>query len=851
MNIEIQNWLNSQPAWLQEAAFRLLTNRKITDTDVADLANLVKAPAPGTSGARQYPQVGTTVGAGKTRIESLGNIVGIDDLCPSTPLKFGTKNLTIVYGNNGTGKSGYARIIKKIAGKAGAENLKPNIFKPAPAPGTAKCTISYCVAGNRKQQDWLANAAPITDLLSVDVFDAKSGQLYLNGENEISYVPEELGLFAELVTTAQRVEKQLRGEADLLVKALPLIPPQFSGTAAANAYSGLSSTPQPANLAVLYPWTEQDAKAQSELVERLKTDDPAASAKQVRRTQAEVDRIVAALKTSSDACSAAAIETMSRIARNARQKRKDAIDGAKALTASAVLDGVGSDTWRSLWEAARAYSTSAAYDARPFPHVTESARCVLCHQELDAAAQKRMQDFESYISGRLEAEAKFAEQAHKQAIQAVPSAPVDTAVTTACAAAGVEEMLARKVAAAWRELRPILGRLSAKDDFGDLSPVATSVHEVIVELESFSAALSAKASKLEEDARSFDRETAKKKLTELEAKKWTAQQEAAIKTEIQRLGMLARYDAWCRATNTTQLTKKGSDLSEALITKAYIERFNDELIKLGASRLRVELVKSKAVRGRTMHRICLRGATVSSASPTQILSEGEARIVSLAAFLADVGGKAAESPFVFDDPISSLDQGFEEKVADRLVELSRARQVLVFTHRLSLYGYLVESADAEDICIGVTGVGSGQPHQIPLFAKKPKEALKEILGARLKNAETAFEQRDIVSYTALAKGICSDIRILVERSIEKVLLDEIVVRHRRNIMTNKKIHKLSAITRADCAMIETYMGKYSCYEHSQSDETPVSLPPPDEIRADINALVTWMDSLKARFDTAS
>ena len=52
-------------------------------------------------------------------------------------------------------------------------------------------------------------------------------------------------------------------------------------------------------------------------------------------------------------------------------------------------------------------------------------------------------------------------------------------------------------------------------------------------------------------------------------------------------------------------------------------------------------------------------------------------------------------------------------------------------------------------------------------------------------------------------------------------------------------------------MIETYMGKYSYYVHSQSDETPVTLPSPDEIRADINALVTWMDSLKARFDAAS
>lgn len=46
----------------------------------------------------------------------------------------------------------------------------------------------------------------------------------------------------------------------------------------------------------------------------------------------------------------------------------------------------------------------------------------------------------------------------------------------------------------------------------------------------------------------------------------------------------------------------------------------------------------------------------------EVLSEGERRIVALAAFIADVTGRDTKAPFVFDDPISSLDQIFEEKV---------------------------------------------------------------------------------------------------------------------------------------------------------------------------------------------
>ncbi|MEX0634925.1 AAA family ATPase [Serratia ureilytica] len=91
-----------------------------------------------------------------------------------------------------------------------------------------------------------------------------------------------------------------------------------------------------------------------------------------------------------------------------------------------------------------------------------------------------------------------------------------------------------------------------------------------------------------------------------------------------------------------------------------------------------------------LHQLRLKG--VQNDKPQNILSEGERRIISLAAFLADVSDKPGAAPFVFDDPISSLDNDFEWHVACRLVELAKSRQVLVLTHRLSLYGALEDVA---------------------------------------------------------------------------------------------------------------------------------------------------------------
>ena len=65
---------------------------------------------------------------------------------------------------------------------------------------------------------------------------------------------------------------------------------------------------------------------------------------------------------------------------------------------------------------------------------------------------------------------------------------------------------------------------------------------------------------------------------------------------------------------------------------------------------------------------------------TKIVSEGEQRCLSIAAFFADLSTADDPSGIVFDDPVSSLDYRWREGVAKRLVMESKVRQVVVFTH---------------------------------------------------------------------------------------------------------------------------------------------------------------------------
>lgn len=209
------------------------------------------------------------------------------------------------------------------------------------------------------------------------------------------------------------------------------------------------------------------------------------------------------------------------------------------------------------------------------------------------------------------------------------------------------------------------------------------------------------------------------------------------------------------------------------------------------------------------------------------------------------------SPFVFDDPISSLDQDFEEATAYRLVKLCETRQVIVFTHRLSLLAMLEDAAQKAGVDVRVVAVqkeswGSGEPGGPPLPVQKPKAALNALMNERLLKARKVWENDGSALYAVEAKALCGDVRVTIERLIELELLADVVQRFRRPINTMGKIEKLARIKIEDCALMDNLMTKYSRYEHAQPKEAPVTLPEPDEIADDLKKLKAWYDEFTAR-----
>src|SRR5690606_18453689 len=122
------------------------------------------------------------------------------------------------------------------------------------------------------------------------------------------------------------------------------------------------------------------------------------------------------------------------------------------LRNSSAVNGVGSSTWRAMWNAAREFAVTEAHPGTPFPVVGTAARCVFCQQELDDVARERLTNFESFVAGRVETEAKNAEAALAQTLKTIMQRPTAATLQMAAQAADLSPEQLAPLESAWAEL---------------------------------------------------------------------------------------------------------------------------------------------------------------------------------------------------------------------------------------------------------------------------------------------------------------------------------------------------------------------------------------------------------------
>ncbi|MDC7239595.1 MAG: AAA family ATPase [Spirochaetales bacterium] len=846
----IIEWIEGRDKWIQAAFKMVIHNQKLTDEQIGRLKELCMLEVVG-----EFPDLDLSIAdysfvqdtSNHIHLKSISDVTGINKLAPRQPLDFSENKLSVVYGMNGSGKSGYIRLMKHAfqARDRLQEQLLPNVFKSEKE--NQKAIFKYYKDGQECNFDW-ENGLYEEDLCGIDIFDSTFGHIFIENEDEVSYEPPLLALFSNIISVCESVSEQLNIDIASHKSTMPRMPEQEMSSKSGDWLQNITYNTSTEDVDSHCCFSKDDEKEFSIIQERLSETKPEEKAAKFRRRKKYIDDLVVEIQTIILSLSIDVYDEIDGLLSDVKKKK----DVAEAVSNKAFneskLEGIGSDIWLELWKSARKYSEESAYVGTPFPVIDESAVCVLCHQVLDDAAQSRFISFEAYVKGEALKNLEMAESNLREKIDSLAAIPDDPQLIANIDAAGLDDVHKEDIITLYTQARNRRDQYIKHVDKKELTTIENQ--KVLKEkLNQISKTCEDRANEILEDVKGDSRSKLLKQFQDLKGRRWLSENVLSIKEEIERLKTIRKLEIAKSKTNSGPISRKKGDLAQTLVTDAFVERFNDELKNLGANRISVELVKSRVSRGRVLHQLKLKGTT--SGSVYEVLSEGEQRIISIAAFLADVTGKNIPTPFVFDDPISSLDQNFEEAVVMRLCQLATERQIITFTHRLSFLSLVTDYAKKQSLipminCIREEAWGTGEPGDVPLSAQKPVKALNTLLHDRLPKAKKIREEFGNDAYEPHAKSLCSEFRILIERMIEVELMSDVVQRYRRSVQTMGKIGNLAKISPDDCKLFDDLMTKYSRYEHSQPAESPVPLPDPSELEEDFELLKSWADSFKKR-----
>lgn len=848
LEAEVKKFAEELPYWAKFLASRILSGNAISDSDI-DTSYSYLLEQLKLKEETEKPEIAianNALNAGNYKTDllltKLENVEGVNALTENQTIEF-SPNLTIIYGANGSGKSGYVRLLKKVFYSKAPEDILPNIYleddhKPTNAKFTFKSsgsetTLEIANKGNAEFEQFA-------------VFDGKSVLSQLEQKNEFEFRPAGLSFFAGYTNAIIRVEQKLNAniQAKQSGNTANELADLFDGDSEIKTIvQKLNAETNIDDLRKYTPFSDED-KTKKETVQKQYDE--------LLLTSKGKDKEIKNLESIKDllARNKQAIEKLNQyFTTDVIAKVKNAITDCilKETTAKAEgvenfktdkICGVGTEEWRNFIVSAETFAETQKTENAAYPKNGDN--CLLCQQPLSDDAQKLISNYWTFIKSVAEQNAKQAQETLEKVKNEYKNLnfdlfPQDNTLTVWLTEKYPKELETLK-------LKLTEQRTLAENIVSDIqSKTANERAEIKVSVEqhkTIETAIETKVGTLKGDEQS-------KALENLLKEKIFWEHKEKFSTHFQKFETYVNNQVWIEKAKRSNFAKRNiTEIEKALSNKyfnqKYIDAFNDECKKLNGN-FGIEINHTGSA-GKSFRQLKLKGK-----NPNAVLSEGEQKVIAIADFLAEMQISEINRGIIFDDPVTSLDEKRKSEIAERLAQEALQKQVIIFTHDLVFVSNILmksESIGTSSLCHWIEN-RNGKPGQIWLNNSPSYE--KEY-----RNAEPAKKY-----YTICSKDDCEPmqreisikqgftaLRTCYEVLVINELFNNVVQRYNERV----SMESLSKVV-FDKAIVNELSDSFAkCCRfmegHSHSDKYQYQKPEPHNLNEEIQRYETIKKRIK-------
>lgn len=885
----LAEWVKKQPKW-QQYALRSIAKygsaESIPQNEEIQIKKMLAEEARGemssSDSAYKFYIPDTTDAKPKTYLKSLGPVSSIDKLTSEQdPFVFVSPNgMTVIFGNNGSGKSGYARILKNLCRSHGnIESIKGDVTSTSQladwevdltyAEKNGKEEVITPIKWSKVDEDKVENYVKYTPLKRISFFDNKVANVYVDEDRELFYFPFEIRLYSELAFLADRLKKQLNEKVKEIEKNLPNLPEMTEGTTSKSIIFKLKKwkiaevTKKELNSICFFSEKEEQELRKLKDKKEQTPDQQKVIFERMKKMLELVKQHIESLSTSS-------LKKLLVLHTNYQTAKKNAEQGIVDLAQDQdmpIRKAIGSVVWFEMFKAARAFA-GEVYPGVSLSPIANGDYCVLCHQKLEENARNRLKKFDDFMDQVLQKaanEAKDVYEKSKGMIMDLSDLDLDAITQQLQKYAALSSVQEEQISLIISDINAITWRfrevkkIIKTGDFDGLHALIDKEFQAKVDISSLINGIKDKEKQIEtlisKGVETFSTEE-QSRFFELLDKEKCFNREDDIRKYFdllqKRNHLLHDYES---LLNTAPVTRQSTKRSNELFSDALKARYTKEIRRLRLEYLGIS-VGSKGKKGIPKIKVNMEG--LEKEKKSEILSEGEQKGIALAGFLTEINEMNVGHAIVFDDPISSLDWDRRKLIVNRLVEEAKKRQVIVFTHDFSF------ALQLEKKCEDKNG-GNAEGFFKKLFIEKRSNGPvlefgiieKDVVAWEFKNVNTRINdirkeindlekkelQPDDSEFETKASNITKKLRKTWERAVEEVVFKNTIRRLSPDVNT-LCLKEVCFHGKEDYLDLHEGMSFMSEFPHDAPECGGNASPDLEQLRENTNLLENWVDKLR-------